>query len=402
VLAGDRIVAVDEVSTVDWKFNEVTTALKGTPGTTVQATFEREGVTEPITVSLTRAIIHTPSVPYALMLDGDIGYVPLQTFNETATAEVRDALARLERQGARGLVLDLRGNGGGIMDQAVTLANLFLPAGLPVATVRYRAAAPESLVTAERPLDPGLPLVVLVDGASASATEIVAGALQDHDRAAIVGTTTFGKGLVQSIFRLQGGHLLKLTTGRWYTPSGRSIHKPRKLVGGRLVDSLPDSLETEAVKRDRPVYRSTGGRVVYGGGAVTPDLIVRPDTLVAVERRILAAIAPKSQAVYLQLYDFASKRKAGLRQDFTVTDAWRDDLYARLGEAGVTLPRAAYDSAQGFVDELIANHVARVAFGDSAARRRDLPRDVQLTRALELLEGKRTQAEVFEKVVAAK
>jgi carboxyl-terminal processing protease len=290
-------------------------------------------------------------------------------------------------------VLDLRGNGGGIVGEALATSSLFLPPQSMVARVVARSAPPETLTTRAAPLSAAVPLVVLLDGGSASATEIVAGALQDHDRALVVGTTSFGKGLVQSVYTLDGGYLLKLTTGHWYTPSGRSIHKPRRLVGGQLVeDSLPaDSIPLAR----RPVFRSDGGRLVYGGGAITPDVMVRPDTLTAADRRFLAAIAPKSQAVYLRLYDLAAAQKGRLAPDFRVPAAWRDTLYRGMDRAGVGLSRAAFDSVAPFVDRLIGDQVARVAFGDSTARRRSIAADPALRTALDLLRRARTQPEVF-------
>jgi carboxyl-terminal processing protease len=239
-------------------------------------------------------------------------------------------------------------------------------------------------------------LVVLTDGNSASASEIVAGALQDHDRALIVGTTSFGKGLVQTAFNLESGWVLKLTTGRWFTPSGRTIQKPRRLLpDGRLEEVHPDSLESDSARRARPIFKSDRGRVVYGGGGITPDLIVAPDTLVASEQRFVKALAPKSQAAYLALYDFAMALRPNLRSDFRVDPAWREDYYRRLKAKGVDIDRAVFDGAQNYVDRLIGNRVARIAFGDSAARRRSVEDDAALTRALRLMRNADSQGAVF-------
>ncbi|HEU4699158.1 MAG TPA: S41 family peptidase [Gemmatimonadales bacterium] len=390
VREGDAVVAVDSASVAGWPLARVTKALKGPAGTSVRATFERPGVAEPIAFTLVRAVVHTPAVPYALMLDDRVGYVPLEQFSEASAGEARAAVTRLLAEGARALVLDLRGNGGGVVGQALATSALFLPEGSMVARVVSRVGAPETLTTRSAPVSGTTPLVVLLDGNSASATEIVAGALQDHDRALVVGQTSFGKGLVQSVFPLDGGYLLKLTTGRWFTPSGRSIHKPRKLVDGRLVDDTT-TLATSA----RPVYHSDAGRVVYGGGAITPDLAVRGDTLAAVDRRVLAALAPQSQPTYLWLYDLAAGERGRLAPDFRVPAAWRETLWRRLDSAGVRLPHATYDSAAATLDRLLGDQVARLAFGDSTARRRSLPYDPALQRALELLHAARSQGEVF-------
>jgi carboxyl-terminal processing protease len=400
IMEGDRIVRVDTASTDGWKLNQVSETLIGTPGTKVNVTFARPGVAKPIEVRFTRAVIHVPAVPYALLLDGQrggkVGYVPLQQFNETAAEELQLQIARLAREGATGLVLDLRQNGGGILDQALEISNLFLDKGQSIVTVRGRTGRGETHVARTRALVPkDLPVVILTDEYTASASEIVAGALQDHDRALIVGTTSFGKGLVQTVFPLDGGFALKLTTAKWYTPSGRSIQKERKFVNGQFVDEPRDSIETDSVKKERPVYKSDAGRTVYGGGAITPDVIVDDDTLSTAEQAFVKTIAPQIQQVYVTLAEFAQDIKPSVSPTFTVTAAMRDQFYQRLVKAGVKVERAEYDAAQPYVDRTIRYRVARAAFGDSTAKRMTVPTDVQLTRAIELLGRTRTQRDLF-------
>jgi carboxyl-terminal processing protease len=396
VREGDRIIQIDTASTRDWPMDRVSETLKGTPGTRVTVSFQRPGVAEPIRMTMTRAVIRIPAVPYAIVLDGTVGYIPLQQFNETSADETEAAVRRLQKAGARSIVLDLRGNGGGILDQALVVSNLFLPRGAEITSVRERTGSAAVHVAREAPIAPELPLVVLSDGGTASASEIVAGALQDHDRAVILGTTSFGKGLVQSLYPLDGGYALKMTTGKYYLPSGRIIHKDRQLVNGRLVEVAPDSLESDSVKKTRPTYRSDGGRVVYGGGGITPDVIVPTDTLGAVEQRLVRALAPKSQQLYLALYRLAFDLKSQVSsQGFAARPEWRDDLYRRLAASGVEVDRALYDSASTFVDNLIAERVTRFAFGDSAVLRRRAPQDAQLTRALELLRRGQSQRDLF-------
>jgi carboxyl-terminal processing protease len=218
--------------------------------------------------------------------------------------------------------------------------------------------------------------------------------LQDHDRALVVGTTSFGKGLVQSLFTLDGGWALKLTTAKWYTPSGRSIQKERKVVDGRIVEE-PDSLETDTVKKNRPQYKSDAGRVIYGGGAITPDVVVQPDTLSMPEQQFLKAISPKSQEFYITLYNYSMELKDKVRPSFTVTPAWRDELYRRLVAAGVPIDKKLYVEATPEVDRVLGDRVARFAFGDSTAKRRELSDDNQLVRAVELLRKGATQQDLF-------
>jgi len=402
VREGDRIVGVEEQPTRGWRLPQVTDALKGTPGTQVRVTFARPGVAAPINVKFTRAIIHIPAVPFAIMFDNKVGYLPLLQFNETAAEEFTQAVRRLTKEGARGLVIDLRGNGGGIVDQAITISNLFLKSGQEIASVRGRGGEKQVFVARGQPLAPTLPLVVLTDGYTASASEIVAGALQDHDRALVVGTTSFGKGLVQSLYPLDGGWALKLTTAKWYTPNGRTIQKERKLVDGRLVEVPDDTIETDSARKARPVYKSDAGRTVYGGGAITPDVVVQGDTLSELEQRFLKVLSPKGQDFYVALYNYAFELKGGVRPDFTVSPAWREELYRRATAAGVTVDRALYDSASTEVDRMLGGRIARLAFGDSTAKRREVGDDAALRRALELLKRGGTQQDLFAAVAPRK
>ena len=398
VQEGDRIVQIDTASTRGWKTDQVANTLKGEPGTKVNVQFSRPGVTQPISLRITRAIVHIPAVPYALMVGDRVGYIYLQQFNETATREVATSLQRLTREGARGVILDMRTNPGGILDEALATSNLFLPQGKELASQRGRQGPVQKYIAQERPVAPTIPLVVLVDGGSASASEIVAGALQDHDRAVIVGTTSFGKGLVQSVFPLEGGYALKMTTAKWFTPNGRTIQRERKVVDGRFVeDPAIDSLAAgDSLKKTLPTFKTTAGRTVYGGGGVTPDLVVNPDTLTTPEQTLAKALRAKPQELYTTVTVFAGELKGKLPgPNFTVQPAWRDEVYRRLQAAGVTVDRAQYDAGRAYIDRVIEERVAKVAYGDSAVFRHNIDDDVQLRRAIELLERGATQRDLF-------
>ena len=396
VQEGDRIVKVDSMSAGNAKIDQVSDALRGVPGTKVQVTFVRAGVAEPVKLSFKRAVIHVPAVPYATMVGHDIGYIPLQTFNENTADEVEAAASKLVAAGARGLVLDMRDNGGGIVDQALAVSSLFLKSDQPIVSVRSRNAPDEVARASSEHLASQPPLVVLTDGGTASASEIVAGALQDHDRALVLGTTSFGKGLVQSLFPLDGGYALKITTGKWYTPSGRSIHRERKLLpDGRFVETRPDSLETEAEKRARPTFRSDAGRVVYGGGGITPDVIVADDTLLTSEQQFLRAIAPKAQAFVTVLNQYALDLKKVAPRNFTVTPAWRAELRRRLGVAGISIDEKYEPAATSVLDRELDRRLARLVLGDAGARQRSVADDHQLSRAIALLNGARSQDALF-------
>jgi carboxyl-terminal processing protease len=396
VQEGDRINFIDTTSIRGWTVSQTSDALKGNPGSRVLVKFSRPGVPELIPITFTRAVVNIPAVPYAIMLDGKAGYIPLLQFNESARDELENSITRLTREGAKGIIIDLRGNPGGILDQSLSVSNLFLKKGQQISSIRARNGENQTFMATDDPVAPTIPLILLTDGRSASASEIVAGALQDHDRALIVGTTSFGKGLVQSVFPLEGGYALKMTTAKWYTPSGRSIQKERKLLpSGEFVEVMPDSLETDSARRSRPAFKSDAGRIVYGGGAVTPDLIVRPDTLTTEEQKVFNAFAPKTADVRATLMDYSLELKKGVKPDFTVPPSWREEFYRRLQAKGVTIDHAQYENASGEIDRLLGNTVARLAFGDSTAKRRSVADDNQLVHALGVLRQSASQKDLF-------
>jgi len=395
VQPGDHIMAVDSVPVVGLKLSQVSGRLLGRPGTKVDVVFQRAGVAQPIRGQFTRAIIRVPAVPYSLVLDGGVGYIPLQSFNDSAAEDVSKALLDLKRRGAKSFVLDLRGNGGGSLDQALDISDLFLRPGQEIVVVRHRGKTPE-IASASRPsVIDSMPIVVMVDGGSASASEIVAGALQDHDRGLVVGTTSFGKGLVQTLFPMEGGWYIKLTTGKWYTPSGRSIQSEHDRLGDdRFVEYARDSVAGDTVK-NRPVFNSDAGRKILGGGGITPDLVVPQDTATAAERELAQAAAPAGRAWYNTLYDYALDSKGSLSRDFTVTPAMRNEFFNRLIKAKVPITRAQFDAAQNVVDRNIEERFAIQAFGDTTAFRRGIPQDPQMMMALNMLRRGTTQRQLL-------
>ena len=393
VQEGDRVVAVDTTKTTSLAITKVSDLLRGEPGSQVSVTYTRPAVTEPIKLRFVRRVIHVPAVAYSGIFGDHIGYIPLQTFNENAAEEVATAITQLVEQGAKGIVLDMRGNGGGIVDQALKTSSLFLRDGQEIASVRSRNQPSEVLKSGGHHLALTLPLVVLVDEGSASATEIVAGALQDHDRALVVGETSFGKGLVQSVYQLSGGYHLKITTGKWYTPSGRSIHRDRQLtLSGALVEVRPDSLSDSTKK---PAFKSDGGRAVYGGGGIHPDVIVTDDTLTTEERDFIRAAAPQRQAINTVLQNYALQLKGTVQRDFKAPATWTTELITRMDAAGVKLEPKYQTAERTFLTRDLENRVTRLTFGDAAAKARNLAEDRQLLKAIELLEHSTTQAQLL-------
>jgi carboxyl-terminal processing protease len=398
IIEGDRIVAIDSASTRGWTSQQVSDVLIGNVGTKVRVRFARPGIAASIEHGFVRAEIHIPAVPYAVMLDHEVGYVALQTFNETAAEELRAATDRLVRDGAKSVIIDLRGDPGGILDQALNVASLYLKQGQSIASVRTRQGAPQQYNARGDEHLTAIPLVALVDGYSASASEIVAGALQDHDRALLVGTRTYGKGLVQTVYNLQDGWALKLTTGKWYTPSARSIQRehPRPGPDDAFDDGAPaDTASKDTSLSSRPTVRSEGGRLLYGGGGITPDVVVLPDTLTLAEQALNALVAAKFTIIRAVLYDFALQQKESVKPGFAVTADWRDTFYRRLEQDSVRIDRKTFDAASTLVDRWIGLQVARVAFGDSGAFRRSVSTDPQLQRAVALLAKSRSQQDLF-------
>ncbi|MFW5947178.1 MAG: S41 family peptidase [Gemmatimonadota bacterium] len=391
--AGDRIVAVDGEAVDGWPLEQISGALKGETGSMVEVVFRRYGVDEPITVEIERAVVRIPAVPYAVTVD-DVGYIPLLQFNETAADEVGASVRQLVDDGVQGLVLDLRGNGGGIVEQAVRIAGLFLPEGTDIVRQWERGGDAQVFANLKEPVAPDIPLVVLVDGASASASEIVAGALQDHDRAVILGTTSYGKGLVQTAYRVNGGYVLKMTTGKWYTPVGRSIHRERQLVDGRFVE-VPDSVHFTAGRDERPAYHSDAGRVVYGGGGIMPDLEAPPDSMSSAERALVRAVLPYSPEFSTAVFDLASGLRDTVDRDFEIEPAWRDTLYQRLVADDVAIDRETWDAGADYVDRVLMDRIARLAFGDAYAKVRDVEYDSQLMRAIEIIREGGSQHGLF-------
>jgi carboxyl-terminal processing protease len=395
VMEGDRIAVIDTVQARGWSTQDAQNKLLGEVGTSVTVTFLRPGMAQPLKLDVKRAEIHVPAVPYRMMLDDRVGYVPLLRFSEQTTQDITESVIELRKKGAKGIVIDLRGNPGGILEEAFAMSNLFLPKGKELLSVRGRGEY-QKFVAEREPLALDIPLVVLVDGGSASASEIVAGALQDYDRALVLGTTSYGKGLVQSIYNLDGGYALKITTGKWYTPSGRSIQKERKFnADGQFVEVASDSIETDSARKARPAFKSASGRVVYGGGAITPDLMVAADTISTKEQALQRAMAPYFTKFFNALGMLAQDQKGKVKPDFTPSLEWREDLYRRLTADTVKIDKAVYDAGGSWTDRYIEGRVARVSFGDSTAKRHELKDDNQLRKAVDLLRKSTTQKDVF-------
>ena len=268
---GDEIIAIDGVPTMGLKIKESTDRMKGKPGTSVVFQVKKARTGDTLDVPVVRERIHLPDVQYAAMLDETTGYLLLSGFTENVGAEVRAKFIELKKAGMQRFVLDLRGNGGGLMGEAVNILSIFLPKNtLAVTSKGNTEASKYEYRTSLDPIDTEMPVIVLIDSGSASASEIVAGAIQDHDRGVIIGTRSYGKGLVQSIRPLPYNGQMKVTTAKYYTPSGRCVqaidYSHRNEDGS--VGHIPDSLTRE--------FKTASGRIVRDGGGITPDIEIKP------------------------------------------------------------------------------------------------------------------------------
>ncbi|MGZ9247803.1 MAG: S41 family peptidase [Gemmatirosa sp.] len=397
IRAGDRLVEIEGESTKGWTSDEGTRRMRGNPATRVAFSIERPGVEGRIPFRLTRDAVHVRAVRRIAMLRDGIGYLDITAFSGATADEVRQGVDSLRALGARSLLLDLRSNPGGLLDQGVSVADLFLDPGKEIVRIKGRTTDANHTFVDKAPQQwAGLPLVVLVNEGSASASEIVAGALQDHDRALVLGSATYGKGSAQSVFPLPNGGAVKLTTALWYTPAGRSINRP--IADATDEDALEDGDDAAADSTLRETFRTDGGRTVYGGGGITPDVIAGDTAVPPVEVAFLRALGRQVGAFRDALTDYAlSVKTIGTvtSPDFAVTPEMREQLWTRLVKRGVTMDRGTYDAAAALVNRQLAYEITRYGFDGEVEFRRRAADDAVIQMALRLAEGARSQRDLF-------
>jgi carboxyl-terminal processing protease len=309
--AGDIITAVDDASTEDMNLDDVVDLVRGPEGSTVQLSIARPGIKDEFTVEITRTRIPQTTVRYSFMVRPDVGYVRLSEFTSSSEREVREAIQRLESEGMRYLIFDLRNNPGGSLDAAIGISDTFLTKGDLIVTTRGRTPSSRSTITAPGHGEPFKgPVLVLVNEGSASASEIVAGAIQDHDRGLVLGEVTWGKGLVQTVFSIRDSGLA-LTTARYYTPSGRSIQ--------RDYHSYIDYITHRNGNNGDDIHETDAGRTVLGGGGITPDVTVEARTLSENLARLYGSSAFFRYAIAL-LKDVPAQDQPAMARDFKVDD----------------------------------------------------------------------------------
>jgi len=396
---GDKIVAVDGNSMKGKTYPEVRKFLLGSRGTTVKVTVEHPANHQQETVSIVRDAVSLPSIAQAYMLRPGVGYIGMTGgFNLTTADEFDQALKFLHSKGMNMLVLDLRGNRGGLLIQAVRVANTFLQRGQMIVSQkgRFRDSSQDYAAVNEHP--DSVPIVVLVNGETASAAEIVAGALQDHDRALIVGETTFGKGLVQFPFQLDYDSALLLTIAKYYTPSGRLIQRDYS-NGGFYNYYFPGGLAadkgTQTTPQSGPESHTDTGRAVYGGGGISPDENVKPGTISAAERHlrdILFAFSLELTSGRVQGFDsYRIQRPIEFdhdlaTEDYPVTDA----LFAQLKKFAVAKPvfkvtPDQLDKSRAFAERQLRYNLLSAAYGYRTATQIFNDADPQIARAVDVM-----------------
>ena len=398
---GDRIVEVDGVKMTGKGSLEVRDKIRGPRGSQVVITIERASDKRMAKVEITRDVVPQPSIPDAYMLRPGVGYIDMtRGFNYTTTDELLEALDLLHAKGMKSLVLDLRNNPGGFFDQAIHVAEVFLKNGQLILTQKGRNGLRDNTYESRNFKPDLVPLVILINEATASASEIVAGAMQDHDRALIVGQTSFGKGLVQSIIPLEGGGGLTLTSAKYYTPSGRLIQ--RDYTHGGLYDYYThggltrDNRKEQTVKPADQERKTDTGRAVYGGGGISPDEDVKPRTMNVTQRRLLApTFLFARELANGRLKGFESSRMVAplgvatepqidsIRIADPVFKAFKDFV---LADPAFNLNAAQLDRYRSFVELELRFQLATIAYGRVIADRVFvLSDDPQVTKAVDVL-----------------
>jgi carboxyl-terminal processing protease len=401
IRAEDIISKIEGEETRGMMLDEAVKRLRGPKGSTVTISITRAGYDQPLDFTIVRDEIRLRSVPYAFTLDDDVGYVRIADFTETTASELEESLQSLKEQNVRGLVLDLRDNPGGLLDQAVSVSNKFLEKGSLIVYTRGRTPGSDQEYIANRPsTDDTLPLVVLVSRGSASASEIVAGAIQDHDRGLIVGENTFGKGLVQSIYRISEGNGLALTTAKYYTPSGRSIQRD---YSGSFDDYYFSARSQEPPAPQGELKHTDAGREVFGGGGIAPDIhVAYPQPAKAIlalsSHRAISAYSayfaskdgrtPDVAGAGVQPDEIRTKRSQNIRlidRTFTVDDEVLEDFFRFLTEEEIPFSREELLENRDRLALVLEGEIISSIWGMEAAQHIYISHDPQVRRAIEAL-----------------
>ena len=389
---GDKIVAIDGESAKDINYEEVFSKLRGPKGSKVVVSIRRQGTDDDFELTIVRDEIPIYSVLSSFMIDEEIGYILLSRFSRTTSDEIETALQSLEDQGMKNLVLDLRSNAGGYLDKAVDVLDKFIGGGEILVYTKGRvSSANEEYYSNSKGTHERFPLVVLVNRGSASASEIVAGAIQDLDRGLVVGETTFGKGLVQRQWKMKDDSAIRVTIARYYTPSGRLIQRSYENGIEQYYEDIRNDAQNqvESEKDDRPVFNTKSGRLVRGGGGITPDIIV-PSGL-NLSKNIIELLRDPKRFVFSYASEYASRHpelgddENWFISEFQVSGGMIEEFVSTLEESGFELNEKSLDADSDYLKNLIKSEIAGSLFGRNGRYKVKIQTDNQLQRALELL-----------------
>ncbi|MEK7330067.1 MAG: S41 family peptidase, partial [Candidatus Eisenbacteria bacterium] len=391
IQAGDRIVEIDGKPLPKSITNDdVFKLLRGPAGTTVSVTIERDGESEPLHFAIERAKIPIESVPYAYMIRPGIGYIRINRFAQTTGSELEKALTSLRQQRMKSLMLDLRGNAGGLLSQAVEVLDQLVPQNKRVVYTRGRiASANADYYSSERTKLADGPIVVLVDHGTASASEIVAGAIQDLDRGLVAGVNSFGKGLVQNQLRLGDGSKLLLTIAKYYTPSGRLIQRPYEKFSDRTEyaqDADREDVPSDSELVVRPKFKTAGGRSVYGGGGIYPDVVIKEGPSLTrpqidmLQKRVFFEFATH----YVAQHKDQKWTAQLLSRDFRLTDADWEALHRVIANRKAAVNDSVWQADRPFMLEQVRAEIAAAAVGRVERYKILVEDDPQMLAALEL------------------
>ncbi|HXN00246.1 MAG TPA: S41 family peptidase [Candidatus Dormibacteraeota bacterium] len=393
---GDVIMKVDEKSTEGLTTSEVADMLKGPRGTVVKITVSREGYSDPLVFTVTRDEIPRHSVDIAFLLKPGIGYVRLSAFNETTDREIAEALKQLNASNLDGFILDMRGNPGGLLNEAVAVGDMFLEKNQLIVSHHGRTSPERRYYAVRGNQGNTVPLVILVNGNSASATEIVSGAVQDHDRGLVVGETTFGKGLVQTVTPMAENTGLALTTARYYTPSGRLIQRDYKSI------SLYEyHYERKVPEHPTEVKLTDSGRQVTGGGGITPDIVVASPKLTKFQELMYRndVFFPAEQGVGGFTRNYLGGRPT-ITHDFTADDKVMKNFRDYLAKHNVRYTETEIDENMDWVKRKIKQEVFMSAYGTQEGFKVLLEADPQVQKAVEAIPQARALYQNARKIVA--
>ena len=385
---GDKIVRINNESAYKITQKDVLQKLKGPKGTSVNVTISRPGMDEDFEVTLVRDKIPIVSVLAAFMLDEKTGYIKINKFSKKTTNEINESLSKLENQGMQQLLLDLRNNGGGMMDQAINIVDMFVSSRDTILFTRGKISGSSEVYRAHKNnMDKDYPVVILINRGSASASEIVSGAFQDLDRGLVVGETSFGKGLVQRQYPLRDGSAARITIARYYTPSGRLIQRPYEDIGDYYTDLGKDNREaTDSTLAEKPAFTTKNGRTVYGGGGIIPDIyseldlnfnkstrniITHPDRLIF---KFAGELKNQIQDQYTNFEDFS--------ESYNLNGKRKDDFFGWLENQEIEFVEYELEEYWDYIQNRILSNVASSIWGKEFLYKKLLEVDDQAQEAL--------------------